>query len=173
MPYDCGFVLFKDAENARATFTTLAAYLSGDGGWDADDYGLDMSRRFRALPAWCALKAYGREGYRAMVERCVDNAIAFIAWLDETPGLELMNAERLRESPLNIVCFRFSCAGTTGEEADEFNRRAAAFIQADGRAFVSGTVWDGRRAMRAAFDNWATTLDDVKILQEAVLAAGG
>ncbi len=172
VPYDCGFVLFKDAPNARATFTTLAAYLSGDGGWDADDYGVDMSRRFRALPAWCALKAYGREGYRTMIERCVDNAIAFINWIDATPGLELMNAERLRATPLNIVCFRFSGEGRSDAEADELNRRAAVAIQADGRAFVSGTDWDGRRAMRAAFDNWATTLEDVKILQQAVLAAG-
>jgi glutamate/tyrosine decarboxylase-like PLP-dependent enzyme len=171
VPYDCGFVFFKDAENARATFTTLAAYLAGDGGWDADDYGLDMSRRFRALPAWCALKAYGRDGYREMVERCVANTRAFIEWIDATPGLELMNAERLRESALNIVCFRVACAGKSDAEADEVNRAAAAAIQADGRAFVSGTVWNGRRAMRAAFDNWATTLDDIRILQEAVLAA--
>lgn len=171
VPYDCGFVLFKDAENARATFTTLAAYLTGDGGWDADDYSLDMSRRFRALPVWCAIKAYGREGYRAMVERCVDNARAFMEWIDAMPGIELMNAERLRETPLNIVCFRFSCEGKSDEEADAVNRAATAAIQADGRAFVSGTVWDGRRAMRAAFDNWATTLADVAILEEVVLAS--
>ena len=170
VPYDCGFVLFKDAENARATFTTQAAYLSGDGGWDADDYSLDMSRRFRALPAWCALKAYGRDGYRAMIERCVDNARAFIEWIDASPDLELMNANRLRETPLNIVCFRVIRHGWSDAEADEINLAAAARIRADGRAFVSGTVWEGRRCLRAAFDNWATTSEDVKILQDAVLS---
>jgi glutamate/tyrosine decarboxylase-like PLP-dependent enzyme len=171
VPYDCGFVFYKDAENARATFTTLAAYLAGDGGWDADDYSPDMSRRFRALSAWCALKAYGREGYRAMVERCVDNARAFMDWIEATPGIELMNRERQLETPFNIVCFRLACDGKSDAETDELNRRAAAAIQADGRAYVSGTAWEGRRGMRAAFDNWATTLDDVAILEDAVLTA--
>lgn len=171
VPYDCGFVFFKDAEIARASFTTMAAYIAGDGGWDAADYTPDMGRRFRALPVWCAIKTHGREGFREMIERGVDNARAFIGWIDVTPGIELMNADRLRESPFNIVCFRLSCDGKTEGELDEINRAAAAAIQADGRAFVSGTVWEGRRAMRAAFDNWATTLEDVKLLQEAVLAA--
>jgi hypothetical protein len=42
-------------------------------------------------------------------------------------------------------------------------------IQVDGRAFVTGTVWNGRAAIRAAFDNWRTTADDVAILQSAIV----
>jgi hypothetical protein len=55
---------------------------------------------------------------------------------------------------------------------DQLNRDAVTAIQDDGRAFVSGTVWNGRAAIRCAFDNWTTTLDDVAILESAVRDVG-
>jgi glutamate/tyrosine decarboxylase-like PLP-dependent enzyme len=123
-----------------------------------------MSRRFRGLAAWCALKSFGREGYRAVVERCVDNAAAFAAWVESTPGLELMNP-----ALLNIVCFRLAADDLADEEIDRINREAVSAIQADGRAFVTGTTWTGRAAIRAAFDNWRTSTADVGLLQDAVM----
>jgi aromatic-L-amino-acid decarboxylase len=75
-------------------------------------------------------------------------------------------------APLNIVCFRYAPAGLSDELVDAFNRSAVAAIQADGRAFVTGTVWNGHAAIRAAFDNWSTTTRDVEILQEAVADIG-
>jgi hypothetical protein len=44
-------------------------------------------------------------------------------------------------------------------------------IQRGGAAYVTGTRWDGRAAIRAAFDNWSTTADDVVALQQAVADA--
>jgi glutamate/tyrosine decarboxylase-like PLP-dependent enzyme len=122
-----------------------------------------MSRRFRALSAWCALKAFGRDGYREVVERCVENAAAFAGWVESTPGLELMNP-----APLNIVCFRLVQDGLDERATDELNRTAVREVQADGRAFVSGTVWHGSAAIRAAFDNWRTTQSDVRLLENVV-----
>ena len=131
-----------------------------------------MSRRFRGLAAWCALKAYGRAGYRALVERCVDHAVGFARWIAGTPGLELMNAERMATTPLNVVCFRFVLAGMDDAAADAMNRAGVAAIQGDGRVFVTGTTWNGRAAIRAAFDNWATTEADVAILYDVVSEVG-
>jgi len=47
-----------------------------------------------------------------------------------------------------------------------------AAIQGDGRVFVTGTTWNGRAALRAAFDNWATTEADVAILYDVVSEVG-
>lgn len=164
VPYDCGFAFVRDEAILRETFSATGAYILGSAGWDPHTHVPEMSRRFRALAAWCALKAYGREGYRALVERCVDNAAAFASWVAATPGFELMNP-----APLNIVCFRIVEPGRSPEELDSLNRAAVHAIQADGRAFVTGTVWGGRAAIRAAFDNWRTGGADVAILQGAVL----
>jgi glutamate/tyrosine decarboxylase-like PLP-dependent enzyme len=122
-----------------------------------------MSRRFRGLAAWCALKAFGRSGYRDLVERCCANAARFAAWVEAGDGLELQ-----APATLNIVCFRYTPPGSAPSAIDSFNRDATERLQRDGRAFVTGTTWRGRVAIRAAFDNWATTADDVDILCHAV-----
>ena len=164
VPYDSGFGFVRDTRYLREAFAVSAAYTAGSAEtWDPMSHLPEMSRRFRGLAAWCALKAYGREGYRAMVERCVDNAAAFAAWVEATPGVELMSP-----APLNIVCFRYAPAGMPDDAADTFNREAVERLHADGRVFVTGTVWAGRAAIRAAFDNWSTTAADVRVLQEAV-----
>jgi glutamate/tyrosine decarboxylase-like PLP-dependent enzyme len=172
VPYDCGFAFVRDAVLLRAAFAVSGPYIAGSAGWDADDYGPEMSRRFRALAAWCALKAYGRDGYRALVERCVDNAVSFAHWIDAAPELELMNRERMLGAPFNIVCFRYAPANLDDAATDALNRAAVAAIQADGRVFVTGTTWAGRTAIRAAFDNWSTTPTDVDVLQATVAEIG-
>lgn len=163
VPYDSGFAFVRDAAILREAFAAGGAYVLGSAGWDPFTHVPEMSRRFRGLAAWCALKAFGRQGYRAVVERCVDNAAAFARWVEATPGIELMNP-----AALNIVCFRILGRGRDEAATDELNRTAVRAIQGDGRAFVTGTVWNGHAAIRAAFDNWQTTLDDVALLQGAV-----
>ena len=160
VPYGGGVAFVRDAALHTSAFAIPAPYTANSEGWNSYDYGPEMSRRFRALAAWCALKAFGRAGYRAMVERCVSNARQFADWIATQPDIEL-----LTEQELNIVCFRFSQGA---EDLDAFNRQAVTAIQRDGRAFVSGTAWNGHAAIRAAFDHWATTPEDVQILCEAV-----
>ena len=46
-------------------------------------------------------------------------------------------------------------------------------IQRGGVAYVTGTRWRDVAAIRAAFDNWSTTTDDVVALQQAVSDALG
>ena len=169
VPYDCGVAFVRDGAALRAAFAAGAAYLTpvAGEGWSPSGHGLEMSRRLRALAVWCALRAEGRSGYQALVERCLDNAAAFAAWVEGAEGFEL-----LAPAPLIIVCFRLAPAGLEATAADALNRELVAALQADGRVFVSGTVWDGKAAVRAAFDNWATGPEDVAVLQEAVLEVG-
>jgi glutamate/tyrosine decarboxylase-like PLP-dependent enzyme len=98
-----------------------------------------------------------------MVERCLDNAAMFGDWLETTTGTELMAPVRL-----NMVCWRFAPPGLDEAATDQFNRDAVVAIQRDGRAFLTPTTWQGRQAIRCAFDNWATSPDDVRILVGAV-----
>jgi glutamate/tyrosine decarboxylase-like PLP-dependent enzyme len=103
-----------------------------------------------------------------MIERCIDNARSLAVWVDTQPGLELMNAARQRSHPFNIVCFRYTDPNRSDDALNDLNRRAVDAIQRDGRVFVSGTTWNGHAAIRAAFVNWSTTPDDVRILQQVI-----
>jgi glutamate/tyrosine decarboxylase-like PLP-dependent enzyme len=169
VPYDSGFAFVADERILLETFSMSAAYLetSRETGIDFAGYGPFSSAQFRGLPIWCTLKALGRDGYRDLVERCLDNAAMFGSWLEANPETELIAPVNL-----NMVCWRYVPPGLNADEIDRFNREAVSAIQHDGRVFLTGTMWDGVQAIRSAFDNWATTADDVRILQDTVADVG-
>jgi glutamate/tyrosine decarboxylase-like PLP-dependent enzyme len=169
VPYDCGFVFVRDAASLRGAFAATAAYLQSDTSpsvWNAFDHVPEMSRRFRALSVWCALRSAGRAGLEAMVTRSIANAASFAAWVTAEPDLELM-----APANLNVVCFRARHPDADEAANDALNHALVEAIQAGGIAYVTATRWRGRAAIRAAFDNWATSEEDVGALQRAVRTA--
>jgi len=167
VPYESGFALVREPARLGTAFGMPgAAYLPGPGD-PAGGYGLygpESSRRARALPIWATLAAYGRAGYRAMVDRHLELAQRLARRVDEAPDLE-----RLAEVPLCIVCFRARPAGLGAERLDELNRALGAALIADGRVYAGTTVYEGRVALRPAIVNWRTTEADVDLLVDVVL----
>ena len=169
VPYDCGFVFVRDPLWSRGAFGAAGDYLQLDPAravWNAIEHVPEMSRRFRALAVWCALKGAGRSGYVEFVTRSIEHAGRFADWTAHHPDLELMAPARL-----NIVCFRVR--GTAASDAEDDARTTALVevIQRGGIAYVTGTRWDGHAAIRAAFDNWSTSPADVTALQTAISQA--
>src|SRR5579872_4036594 len=76
----------------------------------------ENSRRARALAVWATLRAYGRVGYREMVERHLALAQHLASRVDGAPELE-----RLAAVPLNIVCFRAHPRDFGEEQLNGFN----------------------------------------------------
>ncbi len=170
VPYESGFALVREPERLGPAFGMPgAAYLPGP-----DDprggYGLlgpESSRRARALPIWASLAAYGRTGYRELVERHCDLAAHLAAVVDAAPDLE-----RLAEVPLNVVCFRYRPADLAEPELDHVNRRLGELLLDDGRVFAGTTVYRGRAALRPAISNWRTTAADLDLLVDVVRELG-
>jgi glutamate/tyrosine decarboxylase-like PLP-dependent enzyme len=170
VPYESGFALVRDPERLGPTFGYPgAAYLPGPddprGGFAL--LGPESSRRARALPIWATLAAYGRTGYRELVERHCDLANHLAATVDAAPDLE-----RLAEVPLNVVCFRYRPAGLSESELNDVNRRLGEALLDDGRVFTGSTVYGGRVALRPAISNWRTTAADLDLLVEVVRELG-
>ncbi len=155
VPYDSGIVFNRHLPAQEQVFRASSAYL-GDGP-DLLHRTPENSRRFRALPAWMTLQAYGRAGYRAIVGRCCELAARLGQWLERSPQFELLAPVRL-----NIVCFAL-----TGDDAATRDRFLAALI-ADGRVLVSQTHFSGRPALRAAFCNWSSTERDLDSITAAL-----
>jgi glutamate/tyrosine decarboxylase-like PLP-dependent enzyme len=170
VPYESGFVLVRDPGRLGPAFGMPgAAYLPGP-----DDprggYGLlgpESSRRARAVPIWATLAAYGRTGYRELVERHCDLARHLAARVDAAPDLE-----RLAEVPLNVVCFRYRPPGVAEPELDAINRRLGEALLDDGRVFAGATVYRGQVALRPAISNWRTTAEDLDLLVAVVRELG-
>ncbi|HKW58278.1 MAG TPA: aminotransferase class V-fold PLP-dependent enzyme [Candidatus Dormibacteraeota bacterium] len=168
-PYDTGFAFVRDPALHAASFSSTAAYLGTEalGRPVFGNLAAEMSRRARAIPVWATLRAYGREGYREMVERHLALAQRVARQVDAAPDLE-----RLAEVPLNVVCFRFRPSGVFGSELDELNRRLGAMVLEDGRVYFGTTVYDGKVAFRPAIVNWRTTEKDVDLIVEVVRELG-
>jgi glutamate/tyrosine decarboxylase-like PLP-dependent enzyme len=169
VPYDCGFAFVRDPGLLVRTFRYTGAYLP-----PADDprptmgaIGPESSRRARSFAVWATLRAYGRAGYRRLVEDHLDLAQRMARLVDDDPVLE-----RLADVPLNIVCFRFNPGGRTEEELNALNRRLGEAILEDGRFFAGTTTYAGKVALRPAVVNWRTRAGDVDAFIAAVREIG-
>jgi glutamate/tyrosine decarboxylase-like PLP-dependent enzyme len=168
VPYDCGFAFVRDPVLLAKVFSLQAAYLPGQE--PEPTYGYlspETSQRARSLAVWAALRAYGRTGYREMVERHLDLAQRLAGLVDEAPDLE-----RLADVPLNIVCFRFRPGGVPEDELDALNARLGEEVLADGRVYVGTTSFGGKVAFRPAIVNWRTRESDIDLFVGVVREVG-
>jgi aromatic-L-amino-acid decarboxylase len=168
VPYDAGFLIVRDGDRHRDTFSAPAAYLrretrglAANSPWPCD-LGPDLSRGFRALKTWFTLKTYGTERLGAVITR----TCALAAYL-ETRILAEPRLELIAPVQLNIVCFRYRAA-----DANKVNGEIVMDIQESGIAAPSTTVLDGQLAIRAAIVNHRTGTCDIDALIEAVLEFG-
>jgi glutamate/tyrosine decarboxylase-like PLP-dependent enzyme len=148
VPYDSGVVFTIHPESHAAPFSLRAAYLVASETRDELDWNPESSRRARAFPIYAAIRALGREGIVDMIERCCVHARAF------AEGLRELGAEILNDVELNQVLFRF--------DSDERTEAILRGVQDSGEAWMGGTTWNGRAAIRISVSNWQTTSEDVE-----------
>jgi glutamate/tyrosine decarboxylase-like PLP-dependent enzyme len=166
VPYDCGFAFVRDAGRLSRTFNVGAPYLPSpdDPRPNPGFVTPENSRRARALAVWATLRAYGRAGYREMVERHLGLARHLADRVDQAPQLE-----RLAETQLNIVCFRARPEGVPEEDLNALNGSLGEALLRDGRVFAGTTSYEGKVAFRPAIVNWRTEERDVDLLVDSLL----
>ena len=180
LPIDCGCVLYRDAEAARATFAHEAEYTrvleqEPDEAFAFWDYGPELSRRFRALKVWMMLKGVGLRALGAAIEKDLACARHFERLVRASEDFEM-----LAPVELSIFCFRhvppeFKRALVGADEAervrideqlDRLNERLLIELQRDGSSYLSNARLRGRFSLRGCVMNYRTTLRDMEILLE-------
>ncbi|MBI3966465.1 MAG: aminotransferase class I/II-fold pyridoxal phosphate-dependent enzyme [Chloroflexi bacterium] len=159
-PYACGCVLFRDVRQARDTFHILPEYLQ-DVHRAAEeinfcDYGVELTRPFRALKLWLSLQVFGLDAFRAALERGLAQAELTEAILRGYPDWEIVTPAQLA-----ILTFRYAPPGRTDAELDVLNLALVDRLIATGYAMISSTVLRGRPALRVCTINPRTTEDDL------------
>lgn len=161
VPYDSGVALTQHPQLLTEVFHNFAPYLGKpkEGQTIYVHITPGGSRRFRALPAWMSLMAYGKEGYRSIVENNCGHAQTLGAWVEKSPYFRLLAPVRL-----NIVCFTLAKKKVTEEEVKKFLNR----LSQSGKVFLTFTVYGEVPGMRAAFSNWRTEERDIAITCKAL-----
>lgn len=153
------FVQKKHASIQLQTFqNTNAPYLGNpEENFSYLNFGPENSRRFRALPVWFSLQAYGKKGFEWIVENSISLAGLFAEILENESIFKLAAPVRL-----NVVCF------TTKDEnkRSEILQATITRLNKNGKVFMTPTVYKGVSCIRAAFVNWRTQQKDIDIAMD-------
>ncbi|KIX05979.1 uncharacterized protein Z518_03953 [Rhinocladiella mackenziei CBS 650.93] len=171
VPYDSGVFFTRHKGLSEDVFRNgNAAYLTGAMG-DGDviqsplHIGIENSRRFRALPVYSTLRAYGRDGYLDMLRRQVRLARRVSKWLLKDDRFEVLpggaDTDEVLAKTFIVVLFRV--------RDEEVSKDFVKNVNATGRIYISGTVWDGKPAARIAVSNWQVDVERDGGLIEDVL----
>lgn len=187
VPLDAGCLLFRDEAAARLVFTAGDAdYIkvldeNPDESFAFWDYGMELSRRFRALKIWLTLRYYGVERLAAAISDDNSLALYLAERIEQSEDFEL-----LAPVELSICCFRYvpiqfrAKLAEAGAEArmqierelDALNQRTMLTVQRGGEAYVSNATIHGKFALRACITNFRTTREDIDKTLEIIRSAG-
>jgi glutamate/tyrosine decarboxylase-like PLP-dependent enzyme len=172
VPYAVGCVLFRDERAHHAAFASAPEYLAraergtaAGAPWYAD-YGLELSREFRALKLWFTLRHYGIDRLGASIARTCDLAASLAERVGGADDLEL-----LAPVVLNVVCFRYRAPGADEAALNRLNDAIGIAVQESGAAVLSTTRIGGKRALRACIVNHRTREADLDATLHAVRTA--
>lgn len=174
VPFEAGCVLVRHEEAHRQTFSLTPEYLEHESRGMAaghtwfSDYGLQLSRQFRALKVWMSIKEHGLERFGRMMERNVEQAHYFAGLVEAHPQLE-----RMAPVGLDIVCFRYNPGGQEEQALNALNKELLIQLQEQGIAAPSYTTLQGRYCLRLAVANHRSRREDFELLAEEVVRLGG
>ena len=158
VPYDSGLAFVADSTAHRAALGIHAPYLvQSKGAPQPMELGPEFSQRARAFPLWATLQYLGTDGVAALVDRMVGHARTF------AEGVRAIGGEVLNDVVFTQVCTAWGDDATTAE--------VERLLLAGGAAWMTGSTWRGRKVLRIAVSNHATTDEDVRVALEALRAA--
>ncbi|WP_431259407.1 pyridoxal phosphate-dependent decarboxylase family protein [Roseateles chitinivorans] len=155
-PYDVAMSICRHAGALAETLNSDAHYAPSSPRAQRN-LTVEFSRKPRGILVWAALRALGRSGVAALVERHLAQATRVAETL-RSAGFELLN-----RVVLNQVLVR-----GPNDEATHFIRAA---VEQSGDAWFGASQWEQRVAFRLSLSSWRTGEDDVERLLTALLRA--
>jgi aromatic-L-amino-acid decarboxylase len=150
--FDCTCLWFRDARPVVDALSITPAYLRNEQSEagaviDFRDWQVPLGRRFRALKPWLVMRHYGADGLATHIREHVRLGRLLADRVLDDPRFELA-----APPALNLVVLRL-----TGADADVRTSALLEAVNASGEALLTGTVLDGRPAMRICVGQTWTT----------------
>ena len=173
MQYDCGCILIRGDKPHKETFSVVPSYLRSldrglaSGPFNFSEYGVQLSRSFKALRAWMALKTEGVDRYGEQIEQNIQQARYLGDQVEAHTQLEL-----LAPTAMNVVNFRYVAPNRTDAELDSLNLEILMQVQERGIAAPSSTTLNGHFSIRVAICNHRSRRSDFDALVAGVIEIG-
>lgn len=173
VPFEAGCAIVRSEKDQRHTFSLTPEYLAHEtrglaaGHLWFSDYGLQLSRQFRALKVWMSIKEHGLDRFGRMIARNVEQAHYFGQLVEKEPTMEL-----LAPIVLDIVCFRYNPGNLDDEQLNALNKEILMQLHEQGIAAPSYTTLQGRYCLRIAIANHRSRQEDFDLLAREVLRIG-
>ena len=173
IPFEAGCAIVRSEKAQRNTFSLTPEYLAHEtrglaaGHLWFSDYGLQLSREFRALKVWMSIKEHGLDRFGRMIARNVEQAHYFADLVENDPTLE-----RMAPVGMDIVCFRFNPGGMEDEALSALNKEILMQLHEQGIAAPSYTTLQGRYCLRIAIANHRSRQEDFDLLAREVVRLG-
>lgn len=173
VPYEAGCTLVRKREAHYKAFSLQAAYLQHEqrglsaGDTWFSDYGVELSRGFKALKIWMSVKEHGFKKFGRMITQNIRQVQHLKSLVLSNPLLELS-----APAPLNILCFRYKGNVTDKEMLNALNKELLLQLHESGVAVPSYTTLHGKYSLRVANTNHRTRKNDFDILVSKVIELG-
>ena len=173
MPYGSGCLLVRDPGALRRSHSVQAHYMPGMQE-DADSVDFceispELSRNFRGLSVWLAVKLCGLSAFRASLDEKLDLAREAADAVRAIPGVVIA-----AEPQLSLFAFRYAPQGASLDEANRLTRELMARVNARQRVLLTGTLLVEAFAIRMCILSFRTHRDRVGMalddLREAAAA---
>ena len=173
MPFDVGCVLIKEREGHKNTFSLIPEYLEkntrglGSGENWFSEFGIELSRGFRALKVWMSLKEHGSAKFGRMISRNVEQAEYMEQLVSRSDRLEMVAPRGM-----DIVCFRYNPGGKTLNQLNAINKEIKLQLEEQAIAVPGYTTLNEVYCIRMAISSHRSTNEDVEEVVNHIIRIG-
>ena len=159
-PFGTGILLVKQAADLHRPYQYQANYLQDEktlatmAQVSSAEMSPELSRHFRGMRVWLALKLAGVNAFAAALEEKIQLARYAYHRLNRIPGIETGPFP-----DLSIVIFRYV---PDKGDADAFNQKLIEKIMNDGTVYMSSTLINGNFMLRLAVLSFRTHLEKIE-----------
>jgi len=164
MPFAAGVILTSRPEMLQRAFGVSTPYMPKITGAPLIDnfkVSVQWSRRMNSLKLWLTLRVHGRQAYEQLIDRQLQLARDFAAWVKQSENYELA-------VPLQLPILNLRVKGKTEAEIAANNAAVVDEVTRDGKRWISLTTVNGRSVIRMMIISYLTTEKNLQELQQAL-----
>src|SRR5262245_51739892 len=143
-PFEIGCVLLRDARLLKKNFHTMTGILEDTKRAEEEEinyynYGVQLTRSFRALKLWLSIKSFGAAAFRKAINCGFDLAEFAENVLRQSGCWRIVSP-----AAMGIVTFRYVAERCSENEINDIHRRMVEMMAEDGFAFANSTTLRGQ-----------------------------